>query len=232
MSSVTGRLKEFINYGLGITIATAFALLSRDDLIASFKSEPIAGGLAIALLATTIVRFFLYIAAVRTEVDFMEWGLDTEKVIALRGPVFPVVIGLSVTFAALIATVTNILWHSIIAVIFALLDMFGPIVINRNIGAVLIERKFRHEDIGGPAYILYRYYFGRPIIMRVAIMLVSAVAACTLAVVWRFTGHALLQYGSYLLIISTIVIGEFVMHRWREQRNREIDSYDEAAGVV
>lgn len=202
----------------------AFTLLSRERIVSLLEQELILGILAITLLIVTVVRFFLYLAAVRNEIDLLDLSFDSEKIVVIRGPVFAIIICLSVAFAVKIATVTNILIYLSTAVIFTVLDMFGSIVLSRNIGMVLIEKPFRGEEINEHAYILYKFFFSRPTVVRVAFMLVAMILSLMLALVGSIKESQPLIYVSYIIAISTIIVGEIVMLHWRNVRDKDIEA--------
>lgn len=220
---VTGRLRDYINVGVAISLTATAIALARRDVFDAMKEDVVYGLLSIALLVATLIRMVLYHSAVRTEVDLLEWALNTKQVLVLRGPVLPIVVGLSVTFAAQIATVTNILVFSALFMLFTALDMFGPIVIMRNVGAVMIERRFADEAVDGAARAIYDYYYGNPTILRVAIMLLASVGSFVLAILWHYEKVAAYQYAAYALAITTVVVGEVVMKVWRQRRDREVE---------
>ena len=221
MSLVQDRLKDYISYGLGIAVSVGVALLSRDLIVSVVRENVLLGSLVIALLAVTVMRFFAYLHAVRKEVDMMERAFDTTKVGELKGPVFPIVVLLALSFAVLIAFVTDILMYSTAAGVFAAADLLGPATVNRNISRLLLDSRFRREESGSTAHVLYRYYVEGPILLRSVIQLLALVGALLFAVLWRVTGNAGAQVAAYGLAIVTGVTAELVILRWREQRDRE-----------
>jgi hypothetical protein len=228
MSRVVNRLRDYIGYAVAVTVSLTVALLMRKPIEEQIQSDHILGVASIALLVATVVRFFCYLGAVRNESDLMEEALDTEHVTRLKGAAFPITIGLSVVFSVLIAFAINILTYSIAAVIFAVLDIYGPVTINKNIANVLINARFRQEAVGSRAHVLYKYYFEKPIIPRVILMLLSTVAVLVLAIVGHYTNQRWLDLSAYALMTATILIGEVVIRAWRRERDRELDEVEEA----
>ncbi len=221
MSLVQDRLKDYINYGLAIAISVGVALLSRDLIVALIRQDVLIGSLVIVLLAVTVMKFLAYLHAVRKEVDMMESALDATKVRELKGPVFPIVVLLALSFAVLIAFVTDILMYSAAAVVFAAADLLGPATVNRNISRVLLDSRFRHEESGSAAHVLYRYYVEGPILLRGVIQLLALVGVLLLAVLWRVSGNVGAQLAAYGLAIVTGVTADLVILRWRRRRDLE-----------
>ncbi|NVL89682.1 MAG: hypothetical protein HWN69_01630 [Desulfobacterales bacterium] len=226
MSKIYQQLTDYINWCFTITVALALFLLSRQELTKLYKTDSMAALVSAILLIVTVGRFFLYLHAVRKEIDLFDVSFKTERVNRLHGPVLPIGIALSLTFAVLIAYSTNILIYSIVALLFSVFDIYGPATVNRNLGIQILGKQFGDTKSEQGAKILFNYYFVKPILLRVAILLVMGCFALILATCWHFTHDAAYQYSAYLTWIFSIIVGEIAIYRWRAERDEALNSLE------
>jgi hypothetical protein len=81
------------------------------------------------------------------------------------------------------------------------------------------RRIFRGESGTKEAEILFRYYLGRPVLLRGCVLLVSYTVAFVVAATVRGRLGSLAPYG---ITIAAMIAGEVVIQSWRRHRDREL----------
>ena len=102
MSRIKDELKDYINWAVGITLFVSALLFSKAELLALLSANPVQALLSVALLLTTVIWFFLYLRAVRHELELLDSAFDSKRIRKPLGSVLPVAVGLSILFGAMI----------------------------------------------------------------------------------------------------------------------------------
>lgn len=221
MSKIHEQYVEYVNWAIGITFSVVAFLLSKEEILELLQTDIIKGIFSIALLLITGMVFILYAKSVRHELDIMDYILDSEKIRVndLSGNAFLFVILLSISFGFLIAFSTNILYYSVIVIIYTIIDLFGLGVVIRNLTTQFKRNVFRHVTAKKEADILFDYYIGHPLHTRVAMLLVLRCIAFVLSIYTLFTGNMLGDIIAYIIIILTFIVSESVIYFWRKSRD-------------
>jgi hypothetical protein len=227
MGKIYEQLRDYLNWGIGITVCIAALLLSKDKLVQLYYNQPVTAAFSTALLVTTFVWFFMYVQASRRELDMLDSAFDSDRIERWKGVVLPTVVGLSLLFGCLIAFSTNILIYSALVPLQSVLDLFGQVTINRNLNILVREKQFRGAEGERKGQILFLYYVEKPHLLRVSLILVVFCGAFGLAVTSHFLRQPTYGYISYSAIIAAIVIGEIVIRRWRKERDKDFWSKKE-----
>lgn len=222
MSRIYEELRSYILLGAAITLGVAAFLLSKGKIAEQYNQDPIKGIFSSVLLAMTAFWFFSWIYAEFKELALLDSAFESEKIKRLSGLIFPIAIALSLIFAALIAFSTNILVYSGVLTLLSVSDLYGQITVNRNFLHLFNNRQFRSKAGEQEAQILFFYYIERPMLARIALMLVFFCGAFILAAMAHFVNNAVYRYASYLVIIITIIVNEIVIYSWRRKRDRAL----------
>ncbi len=213
MAEVYERLKEYIGFSAGVTVAVLGLLISKDDFVRMYDSgQTVRLSLSSILLFTTLIWFFSYYRSVRDELSIIIDTFDemrVRSVARLRGPIFPIGIGLGLGFGGLIAFCAKITIYSALAWGLAMVDLYGSAAVNRNIGVLILSRHFRGEHGEQKAEVLLSYYFERALLLRIAVILTAFASALFLAFSAPNDEDRWHQYAAYLIVIITIVVGLF-----------------------
>lgn len=222
MSKTYNQLSEYINWAMGLSIAVATFLLSKDVLVDLIQNNLFRGILSIILLLVTIGIFFLYARAVRTELDILDTVFISENVQTndFSGNYFLAILAVAAFFGFLIANVTNIAYYSGAAALYSMFDMFGVSLVIRNFNILFRQKDFRNKPlIEKEADVLFDYYVGRPLLTRAAVILIFECIAFVLSIYSIFTGNELGSTIAYFIMIATFVVGEIAIHSWRKARD-------------
>lgn len=222
MSKLYERLRDDINWVMVITVSVVSIMLSKGKFVALFQHNLVIGIFSIILLLTTIALFFLYLSAVRHELDLLESSFNSDKTKGITGYAFPIGIALGAFFGFLIAYSTNILIYAALAAGYSTVDLIGQSNVIRNVNIFIREGIFRPPTGKKEADILFDYYIKRPLSTKISLTLVSFSAAFVLAGFSRLEGQKYLEYIAYGLVVLTIVIGERAIFIWRRARDRRL----------
>jgi hypothetical protein len=222
MSKLHERIRDYIGWGIGITFCVASLALSKDKILGLLDKDPIRGTLSIMLLIVTGSLWFLYLKAVRYEIDLIESAFDADAIRSISGLVLPTVIGLSVVFGLLISLSTNIMLYTLIATIYSSLDLYGQNTTIRNINIFIKEELFRQPNGRAESEALFDYYIKRPLLSKISITLVLFCVAFVLSVVGHRESKPFLEYCAYGVVMVTIVAGEIAIQTWRNSRDSQL----------
>lgn len=225
MSKTYNQLSDYINWAMGLSFTVAAFLLSKDTLIEVIQNDIFRGVLTILLLAITLAVYFLYARAVQTELDLVDAVFATENVEPgeLSGNYFLAIIAISVFFGAVIGNITNILFYSGAMVLYSMFDLFGVSIVIRNFTIYFGRKEFRDKPlIEKEADVLFDYYVGRPILTRIATILIFNCIAFSFSVHSYITGDELGATIAYFVMIINIVISEIAIFSWRKARNNSL----------
>jgi hypothetical protein len=224
MRGMKDELKDYINWAVGITLFVSALLFSKEKLLALLSTNILQAALSTALLTTTVVWFFLYLKAVRHELELLDTSFDAEQIRKLSGYVLPTAIGLAIFFGCLIALSDNILWYSGLAALLSSFDLYGQAMTIRNVNILITEKKFKGNVGEKQADILFSYYVKKPLLSRNSIVLVSFCFSFVLASYSIFLDNAYLNYAAYASIIIVIIASEIVLQKWRQERDTALFS--------
>ncbi len=219
MSGMKDELKDYINWAVGITFFVSALLFSKDSLLALFSNNPIHAVLSAALLLTTVIWFFLYLRAVRHELELLDSSFDSEQIRKISGYVLPTAVGLSIFFGSLIALSENILVYAGLAALLSSFDLYGQATTIRNVNILIHEKKFKDSIGEEEAKILFAYYIKKPLLSRISIVMVTFCVSFVLASYSKFLNIQYLNYTAYLAVIMVILGSEVVIQKWRNERD-------------
>ncbi|WP_420645752.1 hypothetical protein [Candidatus Leptofilum sp.] len=231
MSKLREQLADYINYAMAIAFTVAAFLLSKDMLLDLLQQNVIRGALTITLLLVTLAMSFLYLQAVRTELDLLDNVLKSEKmqITEVSGKVYLAIIALSIFIGLLIANVTNIIYYAGIAAIYSIFDMYGQAIVIRNFNIQLHQKNYRTNIplVEQEADVLFDYYVGKPLLVRIAATLSLECAAFALAI---YSNNLNIDWGTnvaYAIIITTLITGEILIYSWRKSRDTALQEIRE-----
>jgi hypothetical protein len=224
MSRLHEVLRDYINWCIGITFALAALLLTRTEIATLYQTEPIRAVLVTILLAETLAWFFSYIYAVRHELDLLDSAFEWDKSKNYFGFILPTGVGLALLFGGLIAFSTNILVYSALVLMLSVFDLYGQSVVIRNIGLHLFDKQFHGKGKDKEEQILCSYYLGKPLLLRLSVILSIFCAVLVLVITARFENYPrrAFEYAAHIIIIFTILVGEVVLYRWRKDRDLKL----------
>jgi hypothetical protein len=230
MSKAYKRLKEYIQLVLGLSVAIAFALLSRDRFIQLYQSNPPIAALSTALALVTFASMVAYWRAVTDELDLLNDAFDDERLGLnhIKGPTLTIGVGLGVMYGIEIAFSTNILLYAAALVVYQLLDIAGQSTVNRNVARMYRTRQFKTQYGEARATVLFDYYLERPLLLRCSGLLFLYFTALALAIAGFFSTDDRFSYAAYALIIVSIPAGELVIYSWRQKRDRALEAIGDA----
>jgi hypothetical protein len=215
------RLKDYTNWAFGITVTVAFSLLIKDKIIDIFNEDSLLGVLCSLLMITTVIRYFVYLNSGRKELDMIDAVFDYNKIENPVGPVFPLIIFISVCFGALIAFSIDALVYSIIFCLFALADIYGQGVIINNVVRSILESFIKKgDDISDKLNAHIYFYIEKPLLLHASFFLVFGCVSIVLSIIFHYTNNKLLLYFSYIILIMINNVGEYIILRWRIQRDK------------
>jgi hypothetical protein len=220
----TDQLKQYINWGFELTVGVAFALLGISRFADALAADRVAGSLSICLFVVTLLQWAWYARASREELDMLRSAFDQTGEAQASGHILLIAVGLAIAFGSLLATTTNLPVYAGLLVFFQILDTLGQAIVNQNILPF-----YDHHKAHSQAAILFRYYYGKPHMVRCALLLASYSCAFCLAVVAKTAREPAFAYGAYAIMIIAMPAGEWVIYRWRQVREAEMKPVERAA---
>lgn len=224
MSKIYKQLKDYINWAFSITITVAVGFFAKDQLSIIFSKDLLMGILYVSLLIITMVRFFLYIHAVRSELDILNAAFITDNISFLSGKILPTVLLLSGAFGVLLAIAHNIIVYAGILLALCVADIYGQSVVIRNVCFLIVNNAKRNELEDDKFQALIAFYIGKPLIANACLLLFGACGAFLLNSIHIAQNNILFEYASYILLIIAMVIVELMLYDWRQPLYRAFNT--------
>lgn len=229
------KTAETLNYlwaaGLAITLAVAFGIYALNRYGELGRENVYLLARALALSVTTVVLFVRYLTATHHELGLLQEYLSGPSAPRIDPSAYYNVFLLAVVFGVLIAMSHLILVYSALIIVFSLLDYWGGWQGRRKITPLFDKKLSQHlsERERKIVEIIRHHYLGNPSLGRVTIMMFFNWVAFSLALVAHYERIERCRDLAYLIVILNIVVGEFVIHRWRNIRDRKIEKLDPTA---
>lgn len=211
-------LKQYWQIGVGFSVATAFFLISIDRIKNEFIAGPVQGALLVSLLIVTTLWFVAYLHATLNELEILRDYAITVKVVPSNWVPLLIILGIAVCFGTLIASVTNLLIYSGVAILLLIFDSVGFAMVQRAISGAIQNRQ--HSQVVPIAII--EYYLYRPLLLHHMGMLLGFFVAFVISLISHYEHDTLLRVPAALAVITSILLGEYVMLRWRKQRDKRL----------
>jgi hypothetical protein len=230
------KTAETLNYlwaaGLAITLAVAFGIytLSRyGDLVRENKRLLVS---ALALSATTMLLFARYLTSTHHELGLLEEYLSPTSAPRIGPSVYYNIFLLAILFGVLIAVSHLLLIYSALIILLNLADLWGgwqgkgkiSPVFDKKLAQSLSPRDRKIIEI------IRHHYLENPTLERVATMMFFNWMAFSLALVAYYQRINWPRDLAYLIVILNILVGEFIIHRWRTRRDRKLKEVDPTIG--
>lgn len=189
-----------------------------------------------ALFAMTFLLIFFWIRSTERELDlFFDW-LDPEKYEPpsdIKETL--IILCLALFLVGLLFASRNPLLYGCLFTTYNLLNVFSEKRFETELSEAMSKSKDRaradleNEKLAPKAALYLRgveilesYYFARPHMRRIELILVSSILAVAFSVFWSATGAASWGVVAYLLFFVIILTGEISIWRWRSIRETEL----------
>jgi hypothetical protein len=216
MSRLYAVFHDYWNLCIGIAVATAALLLSKDKILSIYTTDVVHAVLISLLMLMSVTWLVLYLHATRNEIDLLEVSFTLNY--RPQGAVLPIGIMLAIVFGALIAFASDVIVFASIAIVACLVDAWGQNNVNINM-VKLYQKKLYPPDQAARATIIFDYYLTNPTLFRVTCLVVAFCGALVLGVIWHFTHIAKLMYIAYVVMLTAGLVSEFTLFRWRRARD-------------
>ena len=227
MKKKYNTLKSYINISVGISISTAFFILSYDNIVEEINNDLVRGILIILLLLVSLGWYANYLFTNITDLETYSSLNLVEKISSLSIKEFWLIMILSLLFGALISSSTNILIFSAISVTLELFDIFGDIKVMSNLNNILLRENFYGGKKENKILIaIYDFWFNNPTLQRDILILFFFFVSLISAIINFYTDIKFFNYLSYTICILTIVLSEFIIYKWRKKRDIIIDKFE------
>jgi hypothetical protein len=172
-------------------------------------------------MLTTVGRYFSYLYCGRNELDIVSSVFDFDKANKPRGPVVPLIILISIVFGLLIAFATNMYLYSLLYIILSIADLYGQGIVNQNISMLIIKNYIKEEHKqSNKLKAMYYFFVEKPLLVHAASFIIMACISVLLTFFGKYEDIKYLIYISYAVFIFTNIIGELVIWRWRNIREK------------
>lgn len=192
--------------------------------------------LYLGLVATTGVLIFAWIWSTQKELDLLFEWLDPERYAppsSLLETMLILFIGIVLT--ALVYAARDPFAYATIFCLYSIVMVPTCFYMNREIKQAIDKSKIRlQEDTLVPnlaeraklftqgVNVLEAYFLGRPMILRLLLILMASGLGWALAFCWRVRNNRPCGLLSYVIFLATILFSESVIGRWRCIRDRQL----------
>lgn len=189
---------------------------------------------AILLISVTIFWFYRYKDAVIKELSQINEIFEEEHAPKYFGHIeghrlIPLVGYLLVaTYCALVLAAPHISIYCLIALVLHFTDLTGSVLTLQNLHKTLVRfpvapktpvTKFVAERRDA----IMQYYFGNPTLPRIGILTFFTAGTLTLSLTLLTSPTEFIRYILYGMMIANILVGEYVIGKWRAERDRKLD---------
>lgn len=190
----------------------------------------------LALLAVVVGLVFLWFWATEKELNLLlDWLDPVSYLIPVSvGEVFTI-IGFGLLLVTLVFAARDPFWFAGAFTIYGIALVFACKYMNSQIETAIRRSRLRAEaDLADPKLaqranifmsaldVLHSYFLGRPSIPRLLTILLFSFVGLAVGVWWLITQQQVLALVTYAIFIVIIVLSEFIIGRWRIERDRQI----------
>lgn len=199
-------------------VALVLCLFSLEDVIDAITSSWIRGTSVMLLLAGTLLWFVAYLQATYGELEMLhKHGFTLGIRVWNWFPLLAIII-LCICFAALFATINNVLFYSGFAIFLMIINASSFSVVQKVI-YVATQDKHRVQRVPDA---IADYYLGRLFLPHQVGMLVGFFVAFVVSLVAHYDQNGTLRFAAALIALATIAVGEVIVMRWRRRRDAKL----------
>jgi len=189
-----------------------------EDVIDAITSSWIRGTSVMLLLAGTLLWFVAYLQATYGELEMLhKHGFTLGIRVWNWFPLLAIII-LCICFAALFATINNVLFYSGFAIFLMIINASSFSVVQKVI-YVATQDKHRVQRVPDA---IADYYLGRLFLPHQVGMLVGFFVAFVVSLVAHYDQNGTLRFAAALIALATIAVGEVIVMRWRRRRDAKL----------
>ncbi len=218
MDRVYRLLRQYWQIGVGVSVTTAFFLISIDRIKNEIIAEPIQGALLVLLLIITTFWLIAYMHSTLRELEMLRDYAIAPTIGPSNWIPLLMILGIALCFGTLIAFVTNLLIYSFFAIVLIILNSTGFAMVQRAISAGVQDTE---RDQAVPIAIV-EYYLYRPFLLHQTGMLVGFFVALVISLIAHYEQKTALRVLAALAIIITIILEEYILLRWRRWRDKRV----------
>jgi hypothetical protein len=189
---------------------------------------------AMLLIGTTIFWFYQYKGAVIKELNQINETFEEQHAPKYFGHIeghrlIPVVGYVLVgTYCALVLAAPHISVYCLIALILHTTDLTGSMLTLQNLHKTFVRFPVESKTpatrfVTERRDVITHYYFGNYTLPRIGILIIFTAGTLTLSLNLPTDTPELVRYIPYALMIANILLGEYVIRRWRAERDRKLD---------
>ena len=211
-------LKTYWFIGWALVVALVLWFYSSVDLIDAITSSWIRGTSVTLLLAGTLLWFVAYLQVTYGELEMLYKHGFTLGIRAWNWFPLLVIIILSSCFAALFATINNVLFYSGFAIFLMIINASSFSVVQKVIYDAT-QDKHRVQRVPDA---IAAYYLGRHFLPHQVGMLVGFFVAFVVSLVAHYDQKETLRFAATLIVLAVIVVGEVIVIGWRRRRDAKL----------
>jgi hypothetical protein len=209
---------------VGLAIACAFALLSREELYREFSRGPAAAIIVTAVFLTTMLAFVLYVFATNDELEMAREYRYVESIGSLKWVHLALIFVLALCFGGLIAFITKPVIYMGIVVVLQAADCIGAGLVYRSVLVAYEDLNVRGSKEVGLKLpdAIHDYYLLKPHYIQRTARLLGYFTALLLALIGKYQAEPILTQLAWVIVVATTIACEFVIHRWRKERQQRL----------
>jgi hypothetical protein len=211
-------LRVIIQVGIGLSVAFLGIFFDKTEFINALNGDPIDTILILLLLFATLAWFSNYVYVNIQDVEVLPKDFPNIKSSVLTLSAVFLMIGTSLSFGMLLATIHRIKTFLCAASIFSILDLTSDIGVLK----LMSHGLYGEQKATKAQQIHYRFYFQRPTLFRDVISLSCFVIPLIVCYLFNIQLNRIISIFLYLLCISSILVTEIIIMRWRLTRNKEL----------
>jgi len=220
----TELIKQYFEFALGIMLTTAFTVLKLPRFGELYKVDPVHAILSIVLFVVTFAFFAGWIYFDHREIQLMETYIDTEKTKRVKAGTFVMAIFISLFSGVLIGVSDQPRFYVALLMANLIISAIGYKTVCKHL-RFLYDTQDDYQK--GPRKLIYEYYINHHFMALDYVTLTFFLIALVLAWYAYFSKESLYLYLSYGITILTLIGHESFVWRWRIDRDRLIDQYEE-----
>lgn len=216
-------LKQYFELGVGILLATSFAVLKVPRFIELFNINIIHGIGTLLLVIATFIWLGGWIYFDQREIQLLEDYVETEKMRRIKFAPFVSIIFIAILSGLLLGLADQPRFFIMVALINWIFSTFGVKISREHLKSVS-EKDEAYQT--GVRKLICDYYFYRPFILLDCLIFGYLIIALVLAWYAYISGNQFDFYLSYSILIVAIFIHEGVLWKWRSERDKSIDEIE------
>lgn len=217
-------LRQYFQFGLGLMIAIAFALMSFNKFTLLLHNDLYYGIFSILLFVLTCIWFAGWIYFDHEELQYFEDYIDTNKFKRLHINPFISALLIALLCGILLTISDNLKYYIPLATVNFLIATIGYSGIHHKLLLYYIDIK---NEKHSPTHELCEYYLHRPFYLVDTITILFLAIAYITIIISEKNGLKLYFYIAYCLTIITIFLHELILWSWRIRRDRKISLLEE-----